>query len=81
MDIKNDNYSRFKNYDLWESRKNLPYNYERNGLIGKIMSRKIFESPNKPLQIILGYIENSFIFLMKYIDRLKNFKNPHWLNR
>ena len=81
MDIKNDNYTRFKNYDLWESKKNAPYNYDKNGVLNKIISNKISSSSNPTLLIILNYIDRSLVFLMKYIDRLKNFKNPHWLNR
>lgn len=81
MDIKNDNYSRFKYYGLWESRKNVPYNYERDGLLSKILSHKIAKSTNIPLQIILQYYEKSLIFLMKYTDRLRYFKNPHRNNR
>ena len=77
MDI----YSRFKCYGLWESRKNVPYNYERDGLLNKILSHKIVESTNTPLQIILQYYEKSLIFLMKYTDKLRYFKNPHWNNR
>lgn len=81
MDTKLDNYTRFKNYDLWENRKNIPYNYERDGLLNKIMSKVIVETKNKPLRVIMAFYERSMIFLMKYTDYLRNFKNPHWKNR
>lgn len=73
--------SRTFNYYKWETEKYAPYNYERNGLLNKIMSNRIINSENESLKIILTYIEDSFIFLMKYVDRLKNFKNIHWKNR
>lgn len=76
-----ENGTRYKGYYLWEDRKNTPYDYERFGLLKHIMSNKIVESKNPILQFILGYYEKSLIFLMKYIDRLKNFKNYHWKNR
>jgi hypothetical protein len=33
------------------------------------------------LRILLNYLESSLVFLMKYVDVLKNFKNIHWKNR
>jgi hypothetical protein len=77
----NSNGTRFKNYYLWENRKNMPYNYSREGLLKHIMSPVILNTRNTALKILLDYIESSFIFIMKYTDILKNFKNIHWKNR
>lgn len=81
MDTLLPNGTRYRYNYMWESRKNLPYNYEANGLLNKIMSKGIVYSKNKPLQLMLNFYEQSLIFLMKYVDRLKYFKNPHWTNR
>lgn len=77
----NENGTRYKDFYLWEDRKYTPYNYEREGLLQHIMSNKIVNSQNSILQFILNYYEKSIIFILKYIDRLKNFKNYHWKNR
>ena len=77
----NSNGTRFKNYYLWESRKNMHYDYSREGLLKHIMSPVILNTKNTSLKILLDYIESSFIFIMKYTDILKNFKNIHWKNR
>lgn len=77
----NENGTRYKNYYLWEKRKNNKYDYERNGLLQHILSHKIVNSENPVLRFILGYYEKSIIFLLKYIDELKNFKNYHRKNR
>lgn len=77
----NSNGTRFKNYYLWENRKNMPYDYSREGLLKHIMSPVILNTRNTALKILLDYIESSFIFIMKYTDILKNFKNIHWKNR
>lgn len=77
----NSNGTRFKNYYLWENRKNMPYDYSREGLLKHIMSPVILDTKNTALKILLDYIESSFIFIMKYTDILKNFKNIHWKNR
>ena len=45
------------------------------------MSNSILNTTNPALKIILQYVESSLIFVMKYIDVLKNFKNIHWKNR
>lgn len=81
MDIRVKNGTRYTNYCLWESRKEVPYNYKREGLLNKIMSHVILNSDNTVLKIILNFCESSLIFLLNYVDELKHFKNPHWKNR
>lgn len=73
--------TRYNKYYMWEDRKNTPYNYEKNGLLNKILSPKITNTDNTVLKIVLQYYEKSLIFLMRYTDILKNFKNIHWKNR
>lgn len=73
--------ARYNKYYMWEDRKNTPYNYERNGLLNRILSPKITKTDNTVLKIVLQYYEKSLIFLMRYTDILKNFKNIHWKNR
>lgn len=77
----NSNGTRFKNYYLWEDRKNMPYDYSREGLLKHIMSPVILNTKNNTLKMLLNYVETSLIFVMKYTDILKNFKNIHWKNR
>jgi hypothetical protein len=78
---QNINGTRFRDYCLWEDKKYAPYDYARNGLLKHIMSPIILETKSQPLRLVLNYLESSFIFLMKYVDILKHFKNPHWSNR
>lgn len=80
MEARN-NGTRYIEYNKWENTKYQPYNYTANGLLNKIMSISIVETKNPALKILLRYMEDSFIFVMKYIDILKNFKNTHWRNR
>lgn len=77
----NDNGNRYKHYQHWENVKNAPYDYERYGLLNKILSNRIYNTTNEYLKIILNYYEKSLVFVMKYVDRLKHFKNPYWKNR
>lgn len=72
---------RFLEYRKWESTKNVPYDYAKDGLLRHIMSPAIVNTTNSVLKYLLNYIESSLMFVMKYIDILKNFKNPHWKNR
>lgn len=76
-----ENGTRYINYCLWENKKYTPYDYGRNGLLKYIMSNKIVNSDSSILQFILSYYEKSLVFVMKYVDRLKHFKNYHWKNR
>lgn len=61
--------------------KNPVYNYESNGILVNIMSHKIVESENEILRTILGFVEKSLLYLLKYTDELKRFKDVHWKNR
>lgn len=76
-----ENGTRYRDYCEWEIRKQSPYNYERNGLLQHILSKPIIQSKNSILKTILSYYEKTLVFLMKYVDRLKHFKNYHWKNR
>lgn len=72
---------RFNDYDKWETVKYAPYNYRKHGLLNHIMSPAIVNTNNNALKILLQYVESSLMFVMKYTDILKNFKNIHWNNR
>lgn len=76
-----ENGHRWYNNDLWETRLNQPYNYQKKGLIRHLLSHTIVNTPNPVTQIVLQYYEKSLVFLMKYIDILRNFKNYNWKNR
>ena len=80
MEVRN-NGTRFNNYDQWSVVKHTSYNYTKNGLLNHIMSPAIVNTNNNVLRIILQFVESSLMFVMKYTDILKNFKNIHWKNR
>lgn len=81
MLIVRQNGSKYYNYYLWDNEKYKPYDYEKNGLLNKILSNVIVSTNNSILKNILLYYEKSLILLLKYVDKLKNFKNIHWKNR
>ena len=76
-----ENGTQYEGYAEWETVLNAPYDYKRKGLLQHIMSKRIVNTKNVMLQNTLKYFEQSLIFVMKYIDRLKHFKNYHWKNR
>lgn len=80
MEVRN-NGMRYNDYDRWEIRKHTSYDYVKYGLLNHIMSRAIVNTNNNVLKIILQFVESSLMFVMKYTDVLKNFKNIHWKNR
>ena len=81
MDIRYPNGTRYRYDYKWEKRKNLPYQYDTEGLLNKIISRRIVDTDNEVLKLVLNFYERSLVFMMKYVDELKHFKNPHWKNR
>lgn len=76
-----ENGHRFENYDEFEHRLHQPYNYKKEGLLKHLVSHKITESNNKALQIMLSFVNYSFVHLLQYTDHLKQFKNYLWKNR
>lgn len=80
MDIK-PNGTRYYEYKQWDVEKYAPYDYERHGLIKHLLSPSITNTNNVTTRIILTFYEKSLVFLMKYVDRLKHFKDISWKNR
>ena len=79
--ITRTNGERYINYKKWSKTANLKYDYESNGILTNIMSKRIIDTTNPILQFILGIVEKSLVFVLKYVDELKNFKNFHYKNR
>ena len=75
------NGNRYKKYRLWESTKQTPYDYENEGLVKRIVSKPISQTDNPILQSVLKFYESSIVFLLKFTDILKHFKDVHWKNR
>lgn len=80
MEVRN-NGTRFSEYYKWEDIKHTPYDYTKYGLLTRIMSNYVLNTTNPALKVVLEYVESSLLFVMKYTDILKNFKNIHWKNR
>jgi hypothetical protein len=80
MEVRN-NGTRFLEYYKWENVKHQSYDYAKYGLLKHIMSPVIVNTTNPVLKVLLQYVESSLMFVMKYTDVLKNFKNIHWKNR
>ena len=81
MMIINTSGTHYKRYKSLEKTGEQAYDYEKNGLLNKLMSHTIIESDNEILKSILSFFEKSMIFLMKYTKELQNFKNIHYKNR
>ena len=79
--IQKPNGDRFNSYKLWETTQQTPYDYEQNGIAKHIFSKPLANTDNPVLQTVLKFYEGSIIFLLKYIDMLKYFKDVHWINR
>ena len=75
------NGERYEAYKEWDALKNTPYDYERKGLLDKIMSKRIAKSENKVLKPFLKYYEQCIVFMLKYVDELKYYKNFLHKNR
>jgi len=61
-----------KNYEVSN---NQAYDYERYGLLNKVLPKVICETKNTSTRAVLRFVEYILVWLMRYVDNLKNFKN------
>lgn len=61
-----------KNYEVSN---NQAYDYERYGLLNKALPKVICETKNTSTRAVLRFVEYILVWLMRYVDDLKNFKN------
>ena len=70
--------TRYENIGRYDIIKHQPYNYKKNGLLKLVMPAVIVETKNKTTKLILDFVEAAQLFLLSYVDELKQFKNPFW---
>jgi hypothetical protein len=78
MDIKqssNYRYSIYENMDIYNDLGSNKYNYEKEGILKKCLPKILFR-PNGNIVLVtfLQLIDARIIVMMKYIDKLKEFK-------
>ena len=77
----NPNGTRFSLYNSWSKQLNAPYDYERNGICNKTMSRKLWRSQNPFLQYMIDFVDKSLIFCRTTAQKLEHFFNYNFYNR
>lgn len=70
--------TRYKNCGKYDKVEQAPYNYERDGLLNKLLPRVITNTENKTTRLILDFVEQTSVFLLRYVDKLKYFKDPFY---
>lgn len=71
---------RWREYYLFNDEQNLPYDYERKGLLVKLLPKAFTQSKNKVFQAVLGIIERPSVFILKMIDVVANFRSINYRN-
>ena len=68
-------YTKYKTLRLRDQLKHLPYDYENKGLLKNLLPGIIVNTENATTKYVINLVERSMVFLLKYVDVLKNFKN------
>ena len=55
-----------------------PFNYKKYGLLKQLLPKVITNTTNTTTRLVLDFVEHSMLFLISYVDELKNFKNPNF---
>ena len=73
MDIKNNISFKTDRYNLYNQIGNMKYDYARNGILEKCLKKILFRG-NSIFVTFLQLIDLRIIMLLKYIDKLKQYK-------
>lgn len=76
-----ENGHRFAINRSFETRLNQNYDYKRDGLLKRLISKNIYESKNPLTRNMLSFIETSLIFMLKSVDKLHYWKKFTLHNR
>lgn len=73
MDIKNNISFKTDRYNLYNQIGNMKYDYARNGILEKCLPKILFRG-NSIFVTFLQLIDLRIIMILKYIDKLKQYK-------
>ena len=76
MDFKNSTDFRHGRLVAYLKDGNNRYNYAEQGILNKCLPKILFKG-NPMLTTLLQTIDVKIVMLLKYVDRLKDFKNLH----
>lgn len=76
MDFKNSTDFRHGRLVVYLKDGNNRYNYAEQGILNKCLPKILFKG-NPMLTTFLQTIDVKIVMLLKYVDRLKDFKNLH----
>ncbi len=70
--------TRYETLGRYDIIKHQPYNYGKKGLLKRVLPEVITNTKNKTTRLVLDFVEAVQVFLLRYVDELKQFKNTHW---
>jgi hypothetical protein len=76
-----ENGHRFVNYRRYSKLLHQPYDYANEGLLKHLVSWRLAESTNPITKYVMHFVEESLVYVYKYIEYLDNFRNYNWKNR
>ncbi len=74
MDIKNNLDFRTHNLEYYDNTGNNKYDYAEDGILRKTLPKILFKG-NSILVTFLQMMDLKIIMILKYVDKLKNFKH------
>ena len=74
MEIRESGYKyRYLRHVSW--RKHKPYDYKNEGLLKQCLPEVIINATNPVTRYVIRFVERCLVFLMKYVDELRYFKD------
>lgn len=71
--------TRYKEMQYFDTAKHLPYDLEGKGLLNKLLPSYVYNTQNIHTKGLIQFIENAAMFLFRYVEELRNFRN--WSRR
>lgn len=70
--------TKYQNIGQHDMTMHKPFDYKKHGLLKQMLPKVITNTKNSTTKLVLEFVEHAMIFLISYVDELKNFKNPHF---
>ena len=70
--------TKYQNSGQYDLTMHKPFDYKKHGLLKQMLPKVITNTKNSTTKLVLEFVEHAMLFLISYVDELKNFKNPNF---
>lgn len=69
--------TRYAGTNRYDVIRHKPYDYKKD-FLKQVLPEVITSTKNQTTRLVLQFVEHAMLFLISYVDELKQFKNPNY---